>query len=55
MKGVCTVKIIDWDSDLLTLFQVRCRKCVRSLGSFSQHESAMAWADAHARGSKHIR
>lgn len=52
---ICTVKIVDWDSDLLTLFQVTCRECDRSLGSFSKHESAMAWAQAHATGSKHLR
>lgn len=55
MKAVCTVKIAGWAWTLPTLYQVRCNRCQRHLGSFSQHESAMAWAQAHAMGSKHIR
>ena len=51
----CKVTIIGWDSPLRTVFQIECRKCDRMLGTFTQHESAMAWAHAHAGGSKHIR
>ena len=53
-QAVCTVKIRGWKSWLRTQFEVRCNVCRRSLGMFSQHESAMAWADAHAYSSKHI-
>lgn len=52
---VCTVKIIGWDAPERTFFNLKCNICKRVLGSFSQHESAMAWAHAHASGSKHIR
>lgn len=56
MKGArCTVKILFWRPDEQTVFEIRCNVCKRALGSFSQHESAMAWAQAHATGSKHIR
>lgn len=35
-------------------FDVWCDVCNRLLGTFSQHESAMNWAQAHARSKKHI-
>lgn len=54
-KRICTVKILFWKPDEQTVFEVRCNVCERVLGGFSQHESAMAWAQAHAAGSKHIR
>lgn len=53
--AVCTVKILFWYSVLPTVFEITCHRCERVLGAFSQHESAMAWAQAHATGSKHIR
>lgn len=52
---ICTVTIHDWEGPLSTLFGVKCKVCKRALGTFTVHESAMAWADAHARSSKHIR
>lgn len=52
--GVCNVKVFFWRPTERTVFQVRCNACKRVLGEFSQHESAMAWAQAHAHGSKHI-
>lgn len=52
---VCSVKILFWRPEEATKFEVRCHECERALGKFSQHESAMAWAQAHASGSKHIR
>lgn len=53
---VCKVHIY-WYGDLprQTVYQVYCLKCGRILGTFSKHESAMNWAQAHAMGSKHIR
>lgn len=54
-RTVCTVKILFWRWDERTVFEIRCNICKRELGSFSQHESAMAWAQVHATGSKHIR
>jgi len=52
--AVCTVKILFWYSVLPTVFQIDCHRCKRMIGTFSQHESAMAWAQAHAASSKHI-
>lgn len=51
----CTVKIFGWYASWPTSFHVTCNICKRSLGTFSKHESAMAWAQAHATSSKHIR
>lgn len=36
-------------------FEIRCGVCDRLIGTFSKHESAMNWAQAHAYSSKHIR
>lgn len=47
--GVCEVTIVGPGR-----FKVRCNKCKRPIGTFSQHESAMNWAQVHARSSKHI-
>lgn len=52
--AVCTVKILFWRPGERTVFEVRCHKCKRVLGAFSQHETAMAWAQVHAYSSKHI-
>lgn len=52
--AVCTVKTIGWDSPMRTVFRVDCNTCKRMLGNFTQHESAMAWAQVHAASSKHI-
>lgn len=52
---MCKVTVAEWATPEPTTFKVYCFKCVRLLGTFSQHESAMAWAQAHAYGSKHIR
>jgi len=50
------VSVIWWDSPYLPpAFVLWCPVCDRSLGTFSKHESAMNWAQAHAGGSKHIR
>lgn len=55
MKGVvCRVSIVK-RGRLGIAFSAYCRKCDRPLGTFSQHESAMNWAQAHATSSKHIR
>lgn len=53
-RTVCTVKIIGWDSPMRTVFRVDCNVCKRMLMNSTRHESAMAWAHAHAIGSKHI-
>lgn len=55
MRGICSIKIVGWDAPERTFFNLWCNQCDRLLGTFSQHESAMAWAHAHASGSKHIR
>lgn len=49
-RGICIVTIAGPGR-----FEVFCDTCIRLLGTFSKHESAMNWAQAHARGSKHIR
>ena len=36
-------------------FDVYCELCDRLIGMFSQHESAMNWAQAHARSQVHLR
>lgn len=51
---VCTVKIVGWDAPERTFFNLRCNRCDRFLGTFSQHESAMNWAQAHARTTVHL-
>lgn len=35
-------------------FEVHCNRCNRLIATFSQHESAMNWAQAHARSKVHI-
>lgn len=49
------VKVADWGEPEPTTFKVYCYRCVRLLGTFSQHESAMNWAQAHARSKVHLR
>lgn len=49
------IKILGWDTPQPTFFHVRCEACDRTLGSFNQHKSALAWARAHAKESKHIK
>lgn len=49
------VKIVDWNTLKPTTVKVYCYTCVRLLGTFSLHESAMNWAQAHARSKVHLR
>lgn len=50
----CRVTIIDI-GPMGIAFKAACLRCDRNLGVFSQHESAMNWAQAHARSKVHIR
>jgi hypothetical protein len=48
--GICHVWILGPGK-----FEAYCNKCDRPLATFSQHESAMNWAQAHARSKVHIK
>lgn len=53
-RTICKVRIIR-TGFFKGKFGITCNACDRALGTFSQHESAMNWAQAHATSSKHIR